>query len=69
MQQREEVQDQEISTHPGPSMRHAGTVTSLSSTTNLQQPFRWMNSQSMQVHYNSQFLTTGIEQDTLLNEF
>jgi hypothetical protein len=61
------VQDQEISTHPGTSMRHAGTAATLSSTTNLQQPLRWMNSQSMQVCCNSQFLTTSIEQDTSLN--
>jgi len=69
MQQREEVQDQGNLTQPGPSMQHAGTVTTLSSTTNLQQPLRWLNSQSMQVHCNSQFLTASAEQDTLFNDF
>jgi len=69
MQQREEVQDQGNLTHPGPSMQHAGTVTTLSSTTNLQKPLRWLNSQSMQVHCNSQFLTTSTELETLVSEF
>lgn len=48
MQRRDGTQDQGNSACHDPPLRHAGTMTTLSTTTNLQQPVKWLNSQSMQ---------------------